>query len=558
MKCYNCGCRLSEKDFCTACGVDVTVYKRIIATSNQYYNEALEKANVRDLSGAIGSLKQCLRFNKSHVDARNLLGLVYFEMGETASALSEWVISINLKNKKNIADDYIQMIQSNPTKLDALNQTIKKYNQALAYAYQDSQDLAVIQLKKVLSINPKLVQGYQLLALLYINNEEWERAARTLDKAAKIDTNNTLTLRYKKEIQRALENKEDVAPVAGKKKHTKAVADDVITYQSGNETIIQPLNTKESFGFSSIANIGVGLLVGCLIMWFLVLPARIQSEQARINSQTGGYAEQISARDATISDLEQRQEALQAENTRLLEEIEGLTGDEGAVQSYDYLLQAVEAYMNDSADVMTIMDYLGRIDTAYLDTASQAFQNLYKQIYEDISARAADEYYESGMSAYNSGNFANAITDLTRAWDLDNSNFNALYNLANAYRRSDNTAKADELYKELIGLEPGNTMVNNALGNMSDEAREAMEEAEGRSGGNSGRDTGDRDTGNDAGADTGGNGTDTGAGTGGEATPPAETPDQQVPPAVTTPVAPIIDPATGLLIDPATGLPVVQ
>jgi len=68
-------------------------------------------------------------------------------MGETVSALSEWVISKNLRPKKNIADDYIDMLQNNQSRLDAINQTIKKYNQALAYCYQDSQDLAVIQLK---------------------------------------------------------------------------------------------------------------------------------------------------------------------------------------------------------------------------------------------------------------------------------------------------------------------------------------------------------------------------------------------------------------------------
>lgn len=107
MKCFNCGCELSEKDFCTGCGADVGLYKKIMHISNRYYNDGLEKANVRDLSGAIVSLRQSLKFNKNHIEARNLLGLVYFEMGEVVAALSEWVISKNLRAKKNLADDYI-------------------------------------------------------------------------------------------------------------------------------------------------------------------------------------------------------------------------------------------------------------------------------------------------------------------------------------------------------------------------------------------------------------------------------------------------------------------
>ena len=145
MICFNCGANLTEHDFCTNCGADVARYKRIMSTANLYYNDALERASVRDLSGAIENLRQCLKLNKNHVEARNLLGLVYFEMGEAVAAMSEWVISKNLRPTKNIADDYLDMMQNDPSTLEAISQTIKKFNQALTYCYQDSLDLAVIQ-----------------------------------------------------------------------------------------------------------------------------------------------------------------------------------------------------------------------------------------------------------------------------------------------------------------------------------------------------------------------------------------------------------------------------
>ena len=182
MLCYNCGCRLSEHDFCTSCGAEVGLYKKVMFLSNRFYNDGLEKAQIRDLTGAINSLRQSLKLNKNNIKARNLLGLVYFEMGEVVAALSEWVISKNLRPKKNIADIYIDMIQTNPSRLESINQTIKKYNQALFYCRQNSQDLAVIQLKKVLSLNPKFVRAHQLLALLYIEAGEWEKARKELYK----------------------------------------------------------------------------------------------------------------------------------------------------------------------------------------------------------------------------------------------------------------------------------------------------------------------------------------------------------------------------------------
>ncbi|MBQ6967812.1 MAG: hypothetical protein IJP84_07910, partial [Lachnospiraceae bacterium] len=142
MKCYNCGCTLSEDDFCTACGADVRNFKKIMRLSNRYYNEGLEKARVRDLTGAVASLRLSLKCNKNNVQARNLLGLVYFETGEIVPALSEWILSKNIRAKKNIADDFLSEIQNNQYKLNSYDALIRKYNQACSYAKHDDLDLA--------------------------------------------------------------------------------------------------------------------------------------------------------------------------------------------------------------------------------------------------------------------------------------------------------------------------------------------------------------------------------------------------------------------------------
>ena len=136
----------------------MNAYNKIISMSNALYNDGLEKAKVRDLSGAVQSLRKSLRYDKGNIPARNLLGLVYFEMGEAVDALSEWVISLSLQPKGNLAEHYLEEIQSNRSRLSTINQTIKKYNQALQYCYQGSHDLAIIQLKKVLNMNAKLIK----------------------------------------------------------------------------------------------------------------------------------------------------------------------------------------------------------------------------------------------------------------------------------------------------------------------------------------------------------------------------------------------------------------
>ena len=96
----------------------------MIYLSNTYYNEGLERAKVRDLTGAKEKLRQCLKVNKTNTQARNLLGLVYFELGELVEALTEWVISTTYQKEKNIATDYIATVQANQAALDSINNTI--------------------------------------------------------------------------------------------------------------------------------------------------------------------------------------------------------------------------------------------------------------------------------------------------------------------------------------------------------------------------------------------------------------------------------------------------
>ncbi len=451
MICYNCGCRLSEHDFCTGCGADVSLYKKIMFMSNRFYNDGLEKATVRDLSGAIVSLRQSLKFNKNNIDARNLLGLVYFEMGEAVSALSEWVISKNLRPKKNIADDYINMIQTNQSRLDAINQTIKKYNQALLYCYQDSQDLAVIQLKKVLSYNPKYVCAHQLLALLYINTEEWEKAHKELLKCSQIDANNTTTLRYLKEVEHMLVPEEAAKNVPRK----KAPADGVMRYQSGNETIIQPMNRKETKGASVLLNLGIGVIIGVAIACFLILPGRIQNAKADINDQLRIVSEQSDAKTATIDELEQKVQKLTDDNQKLTEELAAYQDTTGTVMISDGLMMAVNAYLEDPEDIEKIASYLETIDAGEEEeeTAaerSEAFTGLYDKLLELVGERLVNYYYNAGYESYRAENYDEAIPNLQRAWQYDNTKSEALFYLGNCYHRSGEDDKAKETYAEVI------------------------------------------------------------------------------------------------------------
>lgn len=445
MICYNCGCRLSEKNFCTGCGADVTLYKKIMFASNRFYNEGLDKASVRDLSGAITSLRESLKLNKNNIEARNLLGLVYYERGEVVAALSEWVISKNIKEDKNIADDYINMIQNNPGRLETFNQTVKKYNQALLYCQQDSLDLAVIQLKKVLSMNPRFLQARQLLSLLYINNQDWDKAKKELDKCIKIDVNNTMTLRYIKEVESMMPSEEERV----KKKK------EAIVYQSGNDTVIQPVGKKEIVGFQTLLNIIIGVVIGVGVAWYLVVPARVQHAQSQVNEQLKSVSEQLDAKTVQVDELTQQINDLTKEKDSLSSSLNEAQGVNVAVEANTDLIEAALMYMNKTADEQTIAEELELIDQDYLDNdATESFKTLYQTILEAVGPVVAKGYYNTGYEAFRTEEYDTAIENLEKAFKYDATNGEALYNLAQSYNRSGDTDKAVETYKKVIELFP--------------------------------------------------------------------------------------------------------
>ena len=77
--------------------------------------------------------------------------------------------------EENIYGKELEEIKKNKTELYKANQMIKKYNQALNYAKQGNDDLAMLQLKNVVAAIPNFVDAYLLMALLSIKERSKQR-----------------------------------------------------------------------------------------------------------------------------------------------------------------------------------------------------------------------------------------------------------------------------------------------------------------------------------------------------------------------------------------------
>lgn len=449
MKCFNCGADLKDSEYCSQCGADVKLYSRMLKLSNAYYNEGLEKAKVRDLSGAVLALRESLKINKKNTNARNLLGLVYYEMGMAVEALTQWIISRSFQSSKNIADEYIESIQNNPARLDTVNTSLRKYNQALVYCQQGSYDLAIIQLKKVLSVNGKLLDAHLLLALLYMKVENYARARNEIKKVLAVDCNNTQALRYLKELNR--ETDKDQPKEEEKNK-------DYIAYTRDNETIIQPVGVKDNSGFHAILNVVIGLVIGVAVMGLLIMPALQSKKSGELNKAVAEYSDQVDAKSATLDSLKQENESLKQQ----AEEATKAASDAAdKVSSYEELLKAYVSYSaGDSAAALQELEAINQ------DTLSDDAKTLYSSVFSEVGVTAVNDLYKTGYAAYEKGDYDTAIADLGKCYELDNTQGDALYFLARSYHKSGDTENAKIYYQKVIEEFPNTRKATDAEGLM--------------------------------------------------------------------------------------------
>jgi len=344
-KCLYCGEPVSTNGYCTSCKLNQRFLEKSINTSAFHYNIGLERAKARDLSGAIESLKQSLRYNKMNIRSRNLLGLIYYEIGETVPALSQWVISVNYQAAKNPAVRYLKELREKPKELDRASQVAREFNQALEHAKQHSFDLAVIPLKKALSMDNRFVKGHLLMALIYIEKNRKGMAKKHLSRVLAIDRTNVQAQRILREMG---EKEEAILRLA---EQGEEAAAELFSYY-GVETPegqrparkIEPVsvsgrrrsNRMSRFKEASIARFSnvymiAGIIIGMLILLLVFLPGIKRSAEGEVDAQENSYLKELSARNAEIAGLElsveeanKKVEQAEREKESLTREIESL------------------------------------------------------------------------------------------------------------------------------------------------------------------------------------------------------------------------------------------
>lgn len=432
MKCLFCGYEADIQRNCPNCGRDLSVYKRIQVASALCYNEGLKKAKVRDLSGAIDELSKALKFNKYNMEARNLLGLVYFEIGEPVNAMAEWVISKSLIPEDNIAGEYLEMLKGDPKTLNRMDSATKMYNQVVNYLQHGDYDLAKIQLKRLVNSNPGMIRARSLLALVYIKDGEYRAGRKELVAAGKIDVGNPTINTYFQEINRGRKSEIE------KRRNSRidASEDNLMAAQSSRLTYLM------DYSKVSVVNVIIGLVLGLLVSIFLIFPAIKQAGNSDAMSALINAKEDARSAENDISAMQQTIEGL----TNRLKEYEGQTDIK---YSYEHLLLAEQ--------LIAAGDMEGA-KTEYLQVTREMLEPKGVEIYDQQSIVIGDYVkrtnYEDGKRAFEAEDYTVAVEKylpvVTEEETFDEGN--AIYNLAFSYEQLDKIEEALKYYNRTVEI----------------------------------------------------------------------------------------------------------
>ena len=412
--------------------------KRNHQIANSYYNLGLEKAQIRDLSGAAECLKKSLHFNKYQTDARNLLGLIYYEMGEVADAIVQWVISLNLQPEDNRCDYYLDEIQRKPGRLEMASQTVKKYNQALWYAQTEAYDLAILQLAAAVEGNDHYVKAQLLLALLYISQENYTRAGKALRRVLQIDRSNQKALWYMSIVK---EN-------TGRAEVERQRMDNAFSHTKlEDDNIILPPTYKESTGGQVVLNILIGVVLGVAAFMTLVMPSIEERLNSEHNQEIIRYSEQLSQSNIRIDQLEAQLAQAEGDRDSAEASLNSVVSDSGGtISQYASLARILQAYRDD--DFRTAAQIYAGLNTSLITDPN--LQPILEEIQGDMADRGWQVLDELGDAAVGSGDYAGAVTYYDASLRLNGDNPGVMYDKAAALQAQGQEEAADDLFDQII------------------------------------------------------------------------------------------------------------
>lgn len=410
--------------------------------SNKLYNLAIDRANERDLFGATTFLKKALRFNKKNINARNLLGLIYYEEGAVTDAIVEWLISRDLnKDDLNPANIYLSRMRDDDD-TNRFFESIRFYNDAIDDIKYERNDLAMVKLYKAIEQNDHNVKAMLLLSLILLSIKDHIKAGAYLLMCQKIDKGNKFVndhMEYvlrntkKKEVrERKLENVYSIK---------KLEADDAIIPRKYIK-----LSENQKILFAAI-----GMLIGILSYALLIVPLGRVGANTASDREVIKYANKVNDQNKIIRDIT-------IENNQLKIDYNDAKIKLEAYENQNKLFTSQYESLN---SIITDFDngYISRAAKDYVELdkesiTDEALITLLNQARSRIEGIGAKRLCELGTESWNGGNKTAAVSYYQLSLSINPDDPETMFLLARLYQNLDRNKEANTIFDKIIAQHP--------------------------------------------------------------------------------------------------------
>ena len=433
--------------------------RRLEQISNGYYNLGLSLAKERNLSSALNALSISLGLNKKNTDARNLYGLIQFEMGEETKALISWVISININPINNPAQNYLQKLRNKSAYLEKSQDAISKYNKAISQIKTVNYDMARITLKQAVDIRPHFVKAMLALALLDIREGKSSEAKKLLENVLAIDRFNTKAITYLEEMKPLTE------------KNSRKVKLSVIGSPVKKEKPVENVNNgmpvteiyKNYSGMFTAINVGIGLIVGACAMVFLYMPTMKVALNNAHNKEIVEISQQLNDVNLSIETLKSENEGLNEQVNKLTEVNNTSTENMNyKLLQYVYFLGLIKEY--NTKNYTRAAEIFSNLDVGQLTDVDNGLGISVTGTFAEMAPKMRDEgpklLLKVADGLNKSGDFAGAIGYYDAALRISPDYVEAKYKKALAYKTMGDVDTANNLFTEIITNYPDDRFAN--------------------------------------------------------------------------------------------------
>ena len=414
----------------------------LIKISKAYYNRGLERAKLNDLSGAAVYLKKSLIYDKYRTEARNLLGLIFYESGETADAIVQWVVSINLDPRDNDADRYLDEIQRKPGVLSEASALVRRFNQALEIAQNGGEDFAMVELSDITRKKPNYIKAQLLLAILYMQAGEHIKAGKALMAVLDIDRNHPQATILMDEVKRATGKAEvERAKLKNAYSHRELEEGDVIIPKTRAGTSLDKV----------VIYITAGIIIGLVSFYLLILPSvrRIynralndsiiqnSAELSDVNARYSELSDSYDELNVEFQDVSQRLNAYEEQNinfTSAYESLNSIISDCGA-GNYE---AAADKYLQLDRSIITSEPLISQLQEADRLMLNDGFTAI----------------SEMGTAQWNGGNLSAAENYYRLALNIKPDDPEVMFLLARLLQSQDRISEANEIFDKIVGEHP--------------------------------------------------------------------------------------------------------